>query len=86
MAMIVMISAFSFVLISRTPLELDGLRARGMLFQEVPGGYVQNIYTLKVLNMDKQDRVYSAQVTGLSEYRLDPDEPIFVPALIDGAD
>jgi cytochrome c oxidase accessory protein FixG len=80
LAMIAMVSAFSFVLISRVPLELDVLRSRGMLFQEVPGGYVQNIYTLKVLNMDKQDRVYNVRVTGLPDYQMAPDEPISVLA------
>jgi len=80
LAMIAMVSAFSFVLISRVPLELDVLRSRGMLFQEVPGGYVQNIYTLKVLNMDKQDRVYNVRVTGLPDYQMAPGEPIAVLA------
>lgn len=79
-AMIVMISAISFVMITRTPLEVDVLRGRGQLFQEVPGGYVQNTYTLKLLNMDKVDHSYDVSLRGLPDYRMVPGGPYDVPA------
>jgi cytochrome c oxidase accessory protein FixG len=70
---LVMITAVSMVLLTRVPLELDVLRSRGMLFQEVSGGYVQNIYTLKLINMDKEAHDYQVSVTGLPEYRMAPE-------------
>lgn len=77
-AAIAMITAVSTVLLTRVPLELDVLRGRGQLFQEVPGGYVQNIYTLKVINMDKQQHDFTVNVEGLPDYKLVPDGPIEV--------
>ena len=77
---IVMITAMTVVMMTRTPLGVDVLRARGMLFQEVPGGFVQNIYTLKLLNMDKQDHIYSISVRGLPAYKLVPEGPVPVEA------
>ena len=72
-AMVVMITAISVVMLTRTPLEVDVLRSRGQLFQEVPGGYVQNTYMFKLLNMDKADHVYEVSLTGLPDYRIVPD-------------
>ncbi len=72
-AMVVMITAISVVMLTRTPLEVDVLRSRGQLFQEVPGGYVQNTYMFKLLNMDKADHVYEVSLTGLPGYRIVPD-------------
>lgn len=77
-AVVVMITAVSAVLLSRVPLELDVLRGRGQLYQEVPGGLIQNIYTLKVINMDKEGHDFDVTVTGLPEYRIVPEGLISV--------
>jgi polyferredoxin len=79
-AVTIMLSAVSYMLLSRVPLELDVLRSRGQLYQEVPGGLIQNIYTLKVINMDKSAYDYDLTVSGLPEYRIVPSGPISVPA------
>lgn len=81
LAMVAMLVAMTMVLVTRTPLEVDILRARGTLFQEVPGGFIQNIYTVKLINMDKADQVYRVTVDGLPGHRLSPvlDE-VAVPA------
>ncbi|MBT4162658.1 MAG: cytochrome c oxidase accessory protein CcoG [Gammaproteobacteria bacterium] len=80
MAILVMIVAVSAVILTRVPLEVDVLRGRGKLFQEVPGGYVQNTYTLKLINMDKVDHHYSIAVSGLSDYKMVPRAPVPVEA------
>jgi cytochrome c oxidase accessory protein FixG len=79
-AILVMVSLFVTILIIRVPLGIDVLRTRGKLFQEVPGGYVQNTYTIKILNMSDDDRVYTLSVSGLEEYRLIPEGEIPVKA------
>lgn len=79
-AMLVMITAFTTVLVTRMPLEIDVLRSRGQLFQEVPGGYIQNIYMLKVINMDDEAHTFDLTVDGLPEYRLIPGDTVQVPA------
>lgn len=79
-ALMVMVVAISAVLLTRVPLELDVLRSRGQLFQEVPGGFVQNVYTLRVINMDKVDHQYQVSVSGLDGVRMVPDAPVDVSA------
>jgi cytochrome c oxidase accessory protein FixG len=75
-----MVILFGAVLITRVPLELDVLRTRGQLFQEVPGGLVQNTYNIKILNMSDDDHEYMLSVTGLDEYKLIPNNTIRVEA------
>ncbi len=47
----------------RMPLELDIIRDRNSLYRETKEGLVENVYTLKVINMDKQDHRYRLQVS-----------------------
>lgn len=79
-ALLVMVTAISTVLVTRVPLELDVIRARGQLFQEVPGGFIQNVYTLRVINMDKIDHEFAISVSGLPGYRIVPATPVAVRA------
>ncbi|MCB1691505.1 MAG: cytochrome c oxidase accessory protein CcoG [Pseudomonadales bacterium] len=79
-ALVVMIAAFSTVLFTRVPLELDVLRNRGTLYQEVAGGYVQNTFTVKVINMDKVPHTYELTVEGIPSPKLLPDQPVNVSA------
>ncbi len=79
-AMVVMITALATVFLVRVPLELDVLRYRGKLYQEVPGGMIQNVYTVKILNMDKADHEYNLTVSGLPDYRMFPEGLIAVSA------
>ena len=71
-ALLIMMGAFSTVLATRIPLELDVIRDRGQLFQELSGGRVQNSYTLKIINMDRQDRVFRLSLEGLDEAEIIP--------------
>jgi cytochrome c oxidase accessory protein FixG len=79
-AITAMISLFTVTLVTRVPLELDVLRNRGQLFQEVPGGRIQNTFTVKILNMDEVDHSYVLSLTGLPEPVIVPDFPVPVPA------
>jgi cytochrome c oxidase accessory protein FixG len=79
-AIVVMVGLFFSFLLTRVPLELDVLRTRGQLFQEVPGGFVQNTYTIKTLNMGDIDNTYQLQVSGLDEYRIVPEGEYSVKA------
>ncbi|MFT4713536.1 MAG: cytochrome c oxidase accessory protein FixG [Candidatus Azotimanducaceae bacterium] len=77
-AVITMLSLFSYNLITRTPLELDVLRNRGQLFQEIDNGRIQNTYTIKILNMDLYDHTYKLSVEGLPSAIFSPNANIFV--------
>ncbi|MFT4928689.1 MAG: cytochrome c oxidase accessory protein FixG [Phenylobacterium sp.] len=65
-ATLVMALAFAATLYARVPLQLDVIRDRGALYQQRPDGLVQNIYTLKIINMDNVDHQITLSVEGLS--------------------
>lgn len=50
---------------TRMPLALDVIRDRNTLFRETNEGLIENVYTLKVMNMDKQSHDYSLSVRGI---------------------
>jgi cytochrome c oxidase accessory protein FixG len=66
----------------RVSLELDIIPARGELYRQNDNGQIENVYTLKITNMDNQIHSYDLQVTGIeglqvltpSEIRVNPGE------------
>ncbi|MEN8762241.1 MAG: cytochrome c oxidase accessory protein CcoG [Thiogranum sp.] len=64
----------------RTPLELDIIRDRNSLYRETAGGLVENVYTLKIVNMDEQAHRYSLEISGLEGELVLTDSVIEVPA------
>ena len=42
----------------RTPLRADLIRDRNALYRELPGGLIENVYTMKVTNMDVKAHTY----------------------------
>ncbi|UCE89298.1 MAG: cytochrome c oxidase accessory protein CcoG, partial [Pseudomonadota bacterium] len=48
----VIVGAWGYGLATRVPLGLDIIRDRNVLFRETREGYIENVYTLKVVNMD----------------------------------
>ena len=70
-------------MLTRTPLELDVIRDRNALYRETGVGYVQNIYTLKIINMDDRAHRYELSVEGIVGLTLIADvdtDAIEVPA------
>jgi len=59
---------------TRTPLELDIIRDRNTLYRENDQGLTENVYTLKVVNMDEAPHEYQLGVFGLEGLTLDADE------------
>jgi cytochrome c oxidase accessory protein FixG len=54
-----------FKIATRIPLELDIIRDRNTLYRETTEGLVENVYTLKVINMDEQAHSYKLTVEGI---------------------
>ena len=54
----------------RIPLEMDVIRDRNALYRETVDGLVENIYTLKIINMDQSAHTYSLAVEGISDIHL----------------
>jgi len=53
-----------YAIAQRTPLELDVIRDRNSLYRETNTGLVENVYTLKIINMDVEPHRYTLQVSG----------------------
>jgi polyferredoxin len=78
--LLTMIVAFSWVIGTRVPLELDVIRDRNRLYREHWDGTVENVYTLRIMNMEQRDRVYRVRWDSEIETRLSGKEMIEVPA------
>lgn len=57
--------AVLYGLIHRVPLDLDVIRDRNALYRQTEEGMVENVYTLKVINMDRQAHSYQLFVDGI---------------------
>jgi len=61
-------------LLMRVPLELDVIRDRNALYRETGDGLIENVYTLKILNMDSSAHRYRLEAEGIDDLRLVLDE------------
>ncbi len=48
----------------RSPLRVDIVRDRGMLGREIPGGLIENVYRIQLINMSEADQTFT--LTGTS--------------------
>ncbi len=75
------IIVYSFILIAitigtissiaaRSPIEIDIIRDRNMLFRETDEGFIENVYTIKVINKDIVPHKYSLTATGIDNMSL----------------
>jgi cytochrome c oxidase accessory protein FixG len=63
-------SALFYNMVTRMPLELDIIRDRNALYGETTEGLVENIYTLKLINMDNKAHTYQLSAKGLKDMIL----------------
>jgi cytochrome c oxidase accessory protein FixG len=69
--LILLITGLVTAMASRTPVILDVIRDRNSLYRELPDNFVENIYTLKVINQSNESREFSLSVSGLDGVVLD---------------
>lgn len=69
-ACLIMIGLFSFAIYERVPVSLDVVRDRGVALFRIRGNDVENVYTLKINNKDREAHVYRISVVGLEGLRL----------------
>ena len=63
--LLLLFAVFVATLATRAAVRLDVLRDRNALYRELPGGQIENVYQLKILNKDNQRRVVRISVAGL---------------------
>ena len=62
-------------------MRLDIIRDRNILYRETDMGLMENVYTLKLINMDKREHEYHLSVQGLDGLQLHVAKPeIRVPS------
>ena len=54
-----------YAISQRVPLELDIIRDRNTLYRETDDGLVENVYTLKMINMDEMRHEYTLSAVGI---------------------
>jgi cytochrome c oxidase accessory protein FixG len=59
----------------RVALDLDVIRDRNSLYRETRDGLIENVYTLKILNMDSRPHQYELRADGVPGLRLVVDQP-----------
>ncbi len=65
--LLAMTAGLIYAISQRIPLELDVIRDRTGLYRETSEGLVENVYNLKVINMDEREHVYRLSASGLPE-------------------
>ena len=60
----------------RVPLRADLIRDRNALYRELPGDVIENVYTLKITNMDNAPHRYELKVVDREQVEIDLDSPL----------
>ncbi|MFP3872960.1 MAG: cytochrome c oxidase accessory protein CcoG [Thiohalophilus sp.] len=68
--LILITAAVFYSIATRVPVELNVLRDRNTLYRETNQGLVENIYTLKILNMDETAHTYRLTIDGPPQMEL----------------
>ena len=67
--LLVLLGLFAYLLSQRVPIALDVIRDRNQLYRETQG-MIENVYTLKLINMDEISHEYDISVTGIDNAEL----------------
>jgi cytochrome c oxidase accessory protein FixG len=68
--LVLLIAGLVYGVANRVPLEMDIIRDRNALYLETSDGLVENVYTLKVVNMTETPQTYRISFSGLEGGRL----------------
>jgi len=69
--LMIIVGALMYSVATRIPLELDIIRDRNALYIETDEGMIENVYTLKVINMSNDPQTYRLTVDGLKDIVLE---------------
>jgi cytochrome c oxidase accessory protein FixG len=73
--LLTIMGVFVYSFSQRTSLGLDVIRDRNRLYRETSEGLIENVYILKILNMDDSAHTYTLSATGIPGLRLQADAP-----------
>lgn len=69
--LMIMIGLFSYSIATRVPVGLDAQRDRGVRMYREVGNNIQNVYTIKISNMDRAPHIYDLSVEGPYDFSIE---------------
>jgi len=78
--LLVILTGTLWGMINRVPLRADLIRDRNALYRELPGDLVENVYTLKITNMDDKPHHYDIRVLDNDAVEIDMSKPLVLQA------
>lgn len=79
-AVLGMLGLFAYTLAAREPVGLDVVRDRGVRLYRLSGSEVQNVYTVKINNMDARPHSFELAARGEVDFNIDGYRPVEVQA------
>ena len=70
LAVLIMVSAFIYTISARAPLSVDVIRDRGVSLYRVTGSQVQNVFTVKINNMDREAHQYKISIDSETPFKI----------------
>jgi polyferredoxin len=61
----IMVGVFCYTMFTRVPLELTAIRDRNQLYVTTDTGAIDNIYTLQLVNMDREMHEFELGISGI---------------------
>jgi cytochrome c oxidase accessory protein FixG len=77
----VIAAAFFYTLAERVPMRTDILRDRLTLSREAANGQIENLYQLRIINMDGKQHHYVIAAAGIEGLKLVTGDSVEIPAL-----
>ena len=76
----ILAAVLAFLVFTRSDVEATFLRAPGAMFQELPGGKIENLYTVQLVNKTSRDMVAEIKLlSGTGELQVMGASPVPVP-------
>ena len=74
--LLLIVSAFLVTLANRVPLRVEVIRDRLTLSRTTDAGYLENLYTLQILNMENRPHRYTLSASGADNIQIAVDEKL----------
>jgi cytochrome c oxidase accessory protein FixG len=78
--LLVIVSGTLWSMTHRTPLRADLIRDRNALYRELPDGMIENVYTLKITNMDDKAHRYEFITPDDADLQIETSRPLDLKA------
>lgn len=76
--LVTLVALFSYSVANREPVRVDVSRDRGSQLYKVRKGQVENVYMIKIHNLDRKDREYMISLTSDLPFRIMKKRPVFL--------